>query len=193
MSQSDDHWLRWSVLHREPDQNYAIFRVRRQRSRHDASDREGVFSIVDAPNWVNVVAITEDEDVVMVRQYRHGIDDITLEIPGGMVDPGEDMLTAAKRELREETGFVSEHWTDLGSVHPNPAFMTNQCGLYLATHAHCTGELELDANEVLEVVRHPLRTMPRLIEAGLISHTLVLSALFKLNMLHPEWRLSHSR
>ena len=190
MSEKDDHWLNWSVLQKEPDQDYVIFRTRRHKSRHNASEREGLFSIVDAPNWVNVVAITEDENVVMVRQYRHGIDAVTLEIPGGMVDPGEDMLNAAQRELREETGFVSDHWVDLGSVHPNPAFMTNQCGLFLATQARCTRALELDANEVLEVVAHPLLKVPALIMAGEISHTLVISAFFRIQQLYPEWTMA---
>ena len=193
MSDEKDDWLRWTVQKKEPTTDYKIFGVRRQRSRHNASSRDGLFSIVDSPDWINVVAITPDENVIMVRQFRHGTDSITLEIPGGLVDPGEDMLSAAQRELREETGYVSDEWRALGPIHPNPAFMTNQCGLFLATNARCTSQLELDPNEVIEVVSHPLRDVPSLIETGVITHSLVLSAFLRVSLLYPGWRLDSPR
>ena len=88
-----------------PPTDYAIFDAHVCRSIHPATGKEKSFTVIQSPNWVNVIALTTDDQVVMVRQYRHGIDDLTLEIPGGIVDPGEDALTAVKRELYEETGL----------------------------------------------------------------------------------------
>lgn len=133
--------------------------------------------VLETPDWVNVIARTVDHEIVVVRQYRFGIQDITAEIPGGMIDPGEDPLVAAQRELREETGYESDQWRALGNVQPNPAFHDNLCYHFLADHAVPVGPPNLDAGEDIRVETWPLTRMLGAVESGEVRHTLVLSAL----------------
>ena len=107
--------------------------------------------MLDAPDWVNVIAVTPDEQVVMIRQYRQGTRQITLEIPGGMVDPGEDFMTAGFVNLKEETGGVGQHAEQIGVVAPNPAIQRNNCGTILVKDV-ILGEQSLEGNEEIEVV-----------------------------------------
>jgi 8-oxo-dGTP pyrophosphatase MutT (NUDIX family) len=128
-----------------------------------------------------MVALTPNEEVVLVKQYRYGTDEITMEIPGGVIHTGEDVLVAAKRELEEETGYSAKNWTLLGSVDANPAFMTNKCYTYLATGCEKTSEQNLDPFEEIEVMTVPLKEIPQLIREQKISHSLVVAAFFLFN------------
>ena len=128
---------------------------------------------------MNVVALTEDRKVVLVRQFRHGIESLTLEIPGGAVDPGDPSpLAAAKRELREETGYVARHWKRLGVVDPNPAIQTNSCWTFLAEGARLAGAADPDPGEELEVVLVPEKSLESLARRGVIRHALVIVAFY---------------
>jgi len=121
----------WAVEATEPVADCRVFDVHARRSRR-TDGVEGTFYTVGSPDWVNVIALTPDERVVLIRQWRHGAASPVVEIPGGMVDAGEDPLDAAKRELAEETGYVAERWTRLGAVNPNPALFSNRLYSYLA-------------------------------------------------------------
>ena len=134
------------------------------------------FYVLDLPDCVNVIALTADGRVPMVRQYRFGIESLTLEIPGGMCDPNEQPLDAAKRELREETGYESDDWTTLGWVHPNPPLQNNRCHTFLARGAKKAGEPRLDPNERIEQELLPLAEIQRKMAQGEITHALVLAA-----------------
>jgi 8-oxo-dGTP pyrophosphatase MutT (NUDIX family) len=140
---------------------------------------DGWFYVLDTPDWINVIPVTAAGEVVLVRQFRFGIDEVTLEIPGGMCDVDEHPLAAAQRELREETGYTAAEWIDLGWVHPNPPIQTNRCFTYLAQEATRVGEPQPDPNERIEVVTRPLSSVPEMIDSREISHALVLAA-FKL-------------
>lgn len=141
----------------------------------DGRPAQSFYSIV-APDWINVVPLTPDGTVLMVRQYRFGIEDFTLEIPGGMCDPGEDPADAARRELVEETGAVAREIVELGWVHPNPAVQTNRCWSYLARDVVREREPDPDPNEAFEQVAVPLAEIPGLIVTRKITHSLVVAA-----------------
>ena len=134
--------------------------------------------VLHPAGWVNMIALTEGHEVLLVRQWRFGIGALTLEIPGGMIDPGEEELAAAQRELLEETGYRAAEWSRLGEVHPNPAFMSNRCGTWLATDLTWVEEPRGDGNEEIRVESVPLATIPELISRGEISHALVVAAFY---------------
>jgi ADP-ribose pyrophosphatase len=134
-------------------------------------------TVLETADWVNVVALTPERRLVVVKQFRFGSGTVTTEIPGGVVDRGEEPLEAAIRELREETGHTAERWSPLGVVEPNPAFHTNLCHHFLAEGARRSHELELDPGEDIVVETLDLEEVARRIRAGEIRHSLVVAAL----------------
>ncbi len=134
------------------------------------------FYCLDAPDWINVIPLTLDGNVVLLRQYRFGVEAFTLEIPGGMCDPGESPRAAAARELREEAGCEAAELIDLGWVHPNPAIQGNRCHTFLAQGAVRVGPPEPGEHEAFELIETPLSTIPDLIRSSAISHALVITA-----------------
>ncbi len=134
------------------------------------------FYIIESRDWVNIIPVTPDQQVVMIRQYRHGSREVTLEIPGGLIEPGDTPQEAAFRELLEETGYQSEEWMKIGEVNPNPALFNNRCYTYLALNAKKTKAPSPDQTEDIEVVLVPLFDIPELIQKGIIDHAIVISA-----------------
>ena len=134
-------------------------------------------TVLETPEWCNVVALTPARELVVVRQFRFGTGKVTTEIPGGVVDPGEEHGHAARRELREECGYTSSRWTYLGCVEPNPAFHNNLCQHWLAEECALTHPQELDSGEDIVVETLPLDTVRARIASGEIRHALVLTAL----------------
>lgn len=125
------------------------------------------FHTVNMPDFVNVAAVTADDHVLMVRQYRHGIERDALEFPGGLVDPGEGHASGAARELREETGH--EGAVELiGELWPNPAMMNNRLWVYASRDIQCVGGLELEATEDIRLVRVPIGELARMSRDGSI-------------------------
>jgi len=172
----------WEELKSSVEYRASIFTVRKDRARSPESGREHDFDILEAPDWVNVIATTDAGDVVLIRQYRLGTKEVTTEIPGGMVEADESPLQAARRELAEETGFTADHWEQIGVVEPNPAFMTNRTYTFIARGARLTAEPQQDPNEEIEVEERPLAEIPGLMQDGTIKHALVLCAFFYLSL-----------
>ena len=169
----------WRRIESRRLQRCKVFDVDEVRFRppEATDDRAGrPFYVIDAPDWVNVIPLADDGHVLMVRQYRFGIEDFTLEIPGGMCDPGESPLTAARRELIEETGHDARRWSSLGWVHPNPPIQNNRCHTFLAHAPHRIAEPRPDPHERFEQKRVPIDDIPDLILDGRITHALVLAA-----------------
>ena len=168
---------RWETLRRVTVTTSPIFRID-VIERRAPDGTQGRFFVTDLADWVNVVAFTPDDELVLVRQYRQGTDDITLEIPGGIVDEGESFLEAGRRELREETGFEAEELIELGIVHPNPALQTNRTGTILARGARKLHDTQFDEHEDLELVLAPLEEVEQMVRHGEITHALVVAALY---------------
>ncbi len=169
---------RWRIVRSEEGPDYGIFRVRVHTAVSPRTGHEGQYVVLDNPDFVNVIALTADGRIVLVRQYRHGIDRMALEIPSGLVDKDEEPLAAARRELAEETGYTGERWSVLGRVRPNAAFMNNWCYHVLVEDARQTQEPQLDQGEDIAIELHPLAAMPDLIATGAIDQALVVSALY---------------
>lgn len=184
MLQPPEPPYRWQNLREEPFAHTRIFDVVRAFFRHPRREQEKDFFVLNPPDWVNVVALTTDQRLVLVRQFRYGIDEFSLEIPGGIIDAGEDPVAAGVRELREESGFVGTSARLLGSVHPNPAMQSNRCHLVLVEGARRSAELEWDADEEMEIVTLPVDEVYALARSGGITHSLVLDGLF---LFSPHW------
>jgi ADP-ribose pyrophosphatase len=168
----------WETLEFELLARYKVFEVGRKRARSPRTGDEHFFYTIGADNWVNVVPVTLDDQIVMVRQYRHGCEQITLEIPGGIVDPGESPAEAAARELLEETGYRARKVSPLGVVNPNPALFANRCYTFLAADAERVAEIRNDGGtEETAVELVPRAELPRRLRAGDIDHALVVAAL----------------
>ena len=136
------------------------------------------FYRIESPAWVNVVALTELDELVMVRQWRQGLRAVTLEIPGGLVDPGETPAEAGARELLEETGFRAGRMTSLGSINPNPALFANRCHMQVAQGCVRVAEIQNSATEETIVELLPLAALSDLLRSGGIDHALVVAALY---------------
>ncbi len=174
----------WRRVRSERVADCRVFRVRRDISVSPHGGGEHDFYVVEAGDWINVIPLTEDDEVVMIEQYRHGSEDVTLEIPGGMVDEGESPAEAAARELVEETGYAAREIVALGRTRPNPAIHDNWLHTFLARGARLEREPVFDRTEHCAVRRVPLADIPALIADEVITHALVVVSFHRLGL----WR-----
>ncbi len=176
----------WEVVRSEEGPDLKLFRVRFDWVRNPRNGRESKVVVLKASDWVNVVALTPGDKIVAVRQYRFGTGKVTTEIPAGIVEEGETSLDAAKRELREETGFTSETWEYLGYAEPNPAFLSNVCHFWLARDAKPTHAPQLDAGESVSTFELTLDEIRREMKEGRLRHSLAIAALSHVFDLRPS-------
>jgi 8-oxo-dGTP pyrophosphatase MutT (NUDIX family) len=168
----------WEVVETERLQECKVFAVSRSMARSPLTGEVHPFFGIEAGEWVNVVPITSGDELVMVRQYRHGSREITLEIPGGIVDPGETPAQAAARELLEETGYRAERVEPIGSVNPNPALFGNRCHTFLAPEVVPVAPIRNTQLEETSVELVPVAEIPDQLRQGKIDHALVVAALY---------------
>jgi 8-oxo-dGTP pyrophosphatase MutT (NUDIX family) len=175
----------WNIVSSERRDSLRIFGLRVDRAVSPRTGKAHDFYVLESGSWVNVIPVTPEQEVVLIRQYRHGTREVTLEIPGGIVEPGDSPQEAARRELREETGYEAGEMIGLGFVHPNPAFLDNRCYTFLAPGVLRAGPQTQDEKEDIHVLLEPLAEIPRLIREGVITHSLVVAAFYRLFMEHP--------
>lgn len=135
--------------------------------------------VLEFDAWANILALTKNNEAVLIRQYRHGVQEISLELPGGVVDEGESPLEGAKRELMEETGYSAETFVEVGRIYPNPAIQQNTLYCYLALGAELTGEQRLDESEEIETLLVPLDELIEMAAGGKFLHALNVAVLFQ--------------
>lgn len=170
---------KWDTISLSKPENLKIFELVKVKRRHPDIKKESEFIVLDSPKWVNIIPITANNEVIFVEQYRHGIDEITLEIPGGLVEQNEDPRYAAERECAEETGYSGKSQAELlGENFPNPAFLNNVCYSYVWRDCSLTSAQKLDGNEDINVRLIPLAEIKNNILDGSIRHSLVLTAFF---------------
>ncbi len=166
----------WEREGEEETHDFEIFRIRRYRARSPRTGDLLPFTTIDPADWVNVIALTSDDRVILVRQFRHGTEEVALEIPGGVIDTGEDPAAAAVRELLEETGYAGAAPIHLGTVQPNPAIMSNRCHTYLVSDCERVAEPDLDPGEDIAVETMPAAAVEAAVAEGRIAHSLVICA-----------------
>jgi len=168
----------WKLKSTKPLHDYRIFRTRSDTRVSPRTGKEHEFYVLESPDWVNIVAVTDSQEIVLINQFRHGICGTVLEIPGGMIDEGEAPILSAERELLEETGYAANEFIEIGNVHPNPALFDNICYTFLAKSAKKIREPEFEGTEDIETILYPSKDIMELIQKGEITHSLVLNALF---------------
>ena len=175
MSDKPDSWPRVSSTEIA---DCRIFKVREDLCERERDGKRSGFYVIECPNWVNIIALTPEKDVVLVDQYRYGTEEILMEIPGGIIDGDEDPELAAKRELLEETGYSSDNWVLLGKSLPNPAMQNNSTYHYLALDCEKTAETAFDEHESLVTKLKPLSEIGKLVKQGEIAPSQVVCAFY---------------
>jgi len=175
----------WQKVRSTPIGDFRIFTMRSDVKKSPRTGAEHDFYVIDAVNWVNVVAVTPDQQLVMIEQYRHGSETVELEIPGGMMDPHEtDPVVSAVRELREETGYEGQNARVLGKIWSNPAILSNHTITVLIENCRLKHEVQWDYGEDLATRLVPVAEIPAMVAAEKIGHSLVVVALFYFDL----WR-----
>jgi ADP-ribose pyrophosphatase len=176
----------WPCIRSQSVQSFRVFSIRADTTLSPRTGREHDFYVIETQDWVNVIPLTADHQVVMIRQYRHGSREVTLEIPGGLVDPGDTPEKAAARELLEETGYQAEEVMKIGVANPNPAIFNNRCYTFVARNVKKARDPMPDQTEDIEVALFPLSDIPELIRKGEIDHSIVISAFCHYFLQHPD-------
>ncbi len=180
----------WKKVSSKPIGNFRIFQMRSDTCVNPRTGEAHDFYVFDTVNWVNVIAVTPNQEIVMVEQYRHGSGTVELEIPGGMMDPHEsDPLLTGVRELREETGYEGGPPREIGRVWSNPAIMNNSTITVLVENCQSKHPLKFDSGEDLITHLVPISDLNRLVAEGKIKHSLVVAALFHFDL----WRRGHKK
>ena len=169
----------WPQTNSKPLADYRIFKVRSDEKTSPRTGQKHDFFVIECMDWVNVIAVTPDEQLVMVEQYRHGSNTMELEIPGGIMDASDaSPVATGVRELREETGFEGEQPRLLGDVFANPAIMNNTCHTVIVENCSLKHSVEWDSGEDMVTRLILISDLPGLVAARKIRHPLVVVALY---------------
>lgn len=168
----------WPLIATRNLGSYRVFNLRANQSQDPRSGKVHEFFAIDSVDWVHILPLTPAREVVMIRQFRHGIQDLTLEIPGGLVDPGLTPETAARKELLEETGYAAREVIPLGWVHPQPAVFSNRCWAYAALDAVPAEAAQPEETEDIEILTVPWERISYWIRQGKITNAMVVTSFY---------------
>jgi ADP-ribose pyrophosphatase len=173
----------WTQIKSTPLGNFRIFTLRSDQKISPRTGEAHDFFILDCVDWVNVIALTPDHQLVMVEQYRHGSNTVELEIPGGIMDTQDGSpVNTGIRELREETGYEGANARLIGEIFSNPAILTNKTFTVLVENCALKYGVQLDGGEDLITRLVPINQIPSLVKAGNIRHSLVVVALYHFDL-----------
>lgn len=167
----------WTRLSSRVLGDYRIFRLAEEDFDMPAGAGTHSFYVLLSADWVNVVPVTPEGKVVLIRQFRPGTCEVTIEVPGGVVDEGEEPAQAALRELEEETGYRAESVIPTGRVRPNPAILRNFCHMFIALGARPVGRTRMDDAEIVETFEASWDEVEEMVRSGRVDHSLVLNTL----------------
>ena len=169
----------WPRLSSRPRGSFKVFDVREDERQSPTTGGRHTFYVIESSDWVNIIPVTPEGKLVFVRQVRHATEEVTLEVPGGMVDAEDGSpAVAGRREMQEETGYDTDDIVALGAVAPNPAILNNRCHTFLARDARPLAQQHLDGAEEIRVELVDPDDVPGLIAGGQISHSLVICAFY---------------
>ncbi|MEO0510743.1 MAG: NUDIX hydrolase [Verrucomicrobiota bacterium] len=178
MAEDDQAPPRWDILDDRLLQECRVWDLRVRRYRHPKNSKEGDFFYLDSRDWAVVVARTVEGKIVLVRQFRWGSDELSWELPGGIIDEGEDPVEAGLRELKEETGYIASSGKLIGHCRPNPAILNNYCKVVFADGCKLSrGGTDWDEHEEMEVRAVPEKTVMEWARSCKIGHALALNGL----------------
>ena len=178
----------WTKISSKPLGDFRVFTIRSDLKVSPRTGEEHEFYILDSVDWVNVIATTRTQELVMIEQYRHGSNTVELEIPGGMMDRDEQCpIATGCRELREETGYAGENASVIGTVFSNPAILSNTTHTVMVENCECRGDVSFDGGEDLVTRLVPMAEIPSLVAGGKIRHSLVVVALYHFDL----WQRRH--
>lgn len=172
---------KWAKIRSRQLADYSIFQMWEKICRSPRTAVEHSFYILKSADWINIIPVTPEGKVVLIHQYRHATEEVTLEIPGGVIDAEDtDPAASARREMIEETGYDSPKIIQIGQVSPNPAILNNRCYTFLAKDATPAHPTSFDSAEDIAVELFDLADIPGMIEQGRIAHALVVVAFYHL-------------
>ena len=171
----------WEQLTCEHLLDCRVFQVYKKRFRHRDQDKQGDFYVLDCNDWVQVLALTPQQELIMVNQFRYGSKALSWEVPGGVIDDADsDPIIAGERELIEETGYAGKGAKTIGWVYANPAILTNRCHFVLVENCQLIAATAFDEHEDIAVERMPIDRVFNMARKGHITHSIALNALFML-------------
>jgi len=173
----------WPTLSSTPLGDFRVFRLRRDVKQSPRTGRTHEVFVLESVDWVNVIALTPDRQIVLVEQYRHGSNTVELEIPGGVMDAQDaSPVATAVRELREETGYAGERPRLIGTVLPNAAIHSNRCHTVLVEDCRPVHSVQFDHGEDIQTHLLPVEAIPEYVASGRIRHCIVVAALYHFDL-----------
>ena len=175
---------RWNIEYEEVNFSSRVWELRTRRYHLPKKNISDDFYYISSPDWVVVVGRTTDRKILLVRQFRCGIDDFSLELPGGIIDSSEDPITAGIREFKEETGYEGSYSKLIGTCLPNPSMLNNRCHFIFIDESELSNSGTCwDLHEEIELVLVPQSELIKLVENGKVEHSLTLAALYRFSLL----------